>query len=168
MAIHQEVAFEAAIEADMLGAGWTKGFPADYDRELAIDAAQLLAFLEATQQHEWQRLEKIHESLVEQKIVERFATHVAGRMGGQAKAMVVTRSPLHAGVDPKAQAKLYPLLGPARGSWQSGLRARRGHGRVDTSGDDGSCSTSPTQRQSCRRARPRRVPHTRSKIAASP
>lgn len=79
MAVHQEVAFEAAIEADLIAGGWTKGFPVDYDRELALDAAQLVAFLEATQPKQWQKLEVIHGANLEQKVVERVASEIDAR-----------------------------------------------------------------------------------------
>jgi type I restriction enzyme, R subunit len=46
-----EAGLEATIVAQMTapGVGWVEGDPADYDREFAVDLAQLAAFLEATQ-----------------------------------------------------------------------------------------------------------------------
>lgn len=45
MAVQHEVAFESAIEADLLAGGWTSGFNADYDRELALDVRGTLDVL---------------------------------------------------------------------------------------------------------------------------
>ena len=44
-----EKGLESLIVADMAAAGWIAGDPKDYDREYAVDLAQLRAFLPATQ-----------------------------------------------------------------------------------------------------------------------
>lgn len=79
MAVHQEVAFEAAIEAELLGSGWRKGAAAEYDRELGLDTAQLFSFLRATQPDEWAMLEKNYGSLVEAKVAARVAAQIDSR-----------------------------------------------------------------------------------------
>ena len=44
-----EAGLEATIVRQMVAGGWTEGDPADYEREFAVDLAQLATFLEATQ-----------------------------------------------------------------------------------------------------------------------
>jgi len=76
MAVHQEIAFEAAIEADLLAAGWVKGTPADYDRGLGLDLEKLFAFLRATQPDELKLLEKHYGELTETKVASRIAAQI--------------------------------------------------------------------------------------------
>ena len=56
MAGHSEKSFEDAIEAHLLGHGWTMGVAASYDVPLGIDPAALAAFVQATQPKEWDKL----------------------------------------------------------------------------------------------------------------
>jgi type I restriction enzyme R subunit len=79
MAIHQEVAFESAIEMEMLAAGWVKGSPADYDRALGLDTVRLLEFLQTTQPNEWQLLSKTYGATAPQKVVARIAKEIDAR-----------------------------------------------------------------------------------------
>ena len=44
-----EKGLESLIVGSMTGAGWIAGDPSEYDREYAVDLAQLLAFLVETQ-----------------------------------------------------------------------------------------------------------------------
>src|SRR5438132_251960 len=58
---HKEEAFEAVIEAHLLGpAGYTKADPRNFDRERALDPTILLPFIEQTQPSAWQALVKLH------------------------------------------------------------------------------------------------------------
>ena len=83
MSQHKEIAFEAAIEAELLGivsqpsmgsavsdppaayetdghAGYIKGDPENFDRERALDPTVLLPFIQETQSDEWTYLENLH------------------------------------------------------------------------------------------------------------
>jgi type I restriction enzyme R subunit len=53
---HTESAFEATIEAHLLGHGWAQGSADSYRRDLGIDSYELLAFIHATQSENWERL----------------------------------------------------------------------------------------------------------------
>lgn len=55
-AVHQEQAFEEAVEAAMLDSGWHRGQRGSYDRSLGLDTAEMFAFIGATQAEEWERL----------------------------------------------------------------------------------------------------------------
>jgi type I restriction enzyme R subunit len=44
------------IEAHLLGHGWAKGTPSDYDASLGLDPVALAAFVQATQPKEWDKL----------------------------------------------------------------------------------------------------------------
>ena len=55
---HKEIAFEAAIEESLLThGGFSRGDPEAFDRELALDRAELFAFLRASQPKTWAKLE---------------------------------------------------------------------------------------------------------------
>ena len=51
--VHQEVAFEASIEADLLATGWEKLEPSSYGRRLGLVPDELVTFLEVSQPKEW-------------------------------------------------------------------------------------------------------------------
>ncbi|NNC12116.1 type I restriction endonuclease subunit R [Planctomonas sp. JC2975] len=76
MAVHDEAAFEAAIEADLLAAGWVKGTPPDYDRTLGLDLPKLFEFLRGTQPDEFAMLEKHYGPQVEAKVAARIANQL--------------------------------------------------------------------------------------------
>jgi|FLYL01.1.fsa_nt_gi type I restriction enzyme R subunit len=57
--IHTEEAFESHVEARLLERGYLKGSNDDYVPELALDPAQLFAFIRATQPDEWAKYEAI-------------------------------------------------------------------------------------------------------------
>jgi len=54
--VTSESAFEDSIEEHLLASGWLNGDPSGYDRGLGLDAAELVAFLEASQPDEWEQL----------------------------------------------------------------------------------------------------------------
>ncbi|GGP86827.1 type I restriction endonuclease subunit R [Saccharothrix coeruleofusca] len=76
MAVHTERAFEDAIEASLIDAGWKRGRPGDYDRELGLDVEQLAAFIEATQPKVWKQL-KVHYGDDDVEARRQFARYVA-------------------------------------------------------------------------------------------
>ncbi|WP_416638106.1 hypothetical protein [Pseudomonas sp. OHS18] len=55
-----EAAFETAIEAVLLGDGYTRINPKSFDRERAIFPDEVLAFIRATQPKVWDKLEALH------------------------------------------------------------------------------------------------------------
>ena len=79
MAVHQEVAFETAIEHDLIDAGWAKGSPANYDRALGLDTVRLVEFVTATQPDEWAKLEQIYGASVTDKVLARIAAEIDTR-----------------------------------------------------------------------------------------
>ncbi|WAL67689.1 DEAD/DEAH box helicase family protein [Amycolatopsis cynarae] len=76
MAVHTEQAFEDAIEASLIAAGWHRGQRDGYDRELGIDTDQLFTFIGATQSDVWEQLRAYYgdDSAEAQRS---FARHVA-------------------------------------------------------------------------------------------
>ncbi|MFC5262512.1 type I restriction endonuclease subunit R [Kribbella qitaiheensis] len=50
---HTEEAFEEAVEGALLAAGWHQGRADAFDRELALDASQLMPFVQVVQGDEW-------------------------------------------------------------------------------------------------------------------
>ena len=56
MSVHQEIAFEDAIERSMVASGWLRGEATHYRRDLALDTAELFAFIGATQAEQWNQL----------------------------------------------------------------------------------------------------------------
>ncbi|WP_447004075.1 type I restriction endonuclease subunit R [Saccharothrix isguenensis] len=76
MAVHTEQAFEDAIEASLIAAGWQRGRRDDYDRELSLDTEQLAAFVNATQADVWNQL-RVHYGDSVGEARRQFARHVA-------------------------------------------------------------------------------------------
>ncbi|GGV15741.1 type I restriction endonuclease subunit R [Actinomadura cremea] len=54
--VYGEKTFEDAVESALLTHGWEPGEPESYDRELALDTAELAVFIGRTQPREWDRL----------------------------------------------------------------------------------------------------------------
>lgn len=71
--ITNERAFEELIEQSLLeNGGYVKGDPAQFNRELALDAGVLFQFIQQTQEEAWDELAKIHGADVEQKFLYRL------------------------------------------------------------------------------------------------
>jgi type I restriction enzyme R subunit len=77
--IHTEGAFEGAIEAHLLANGYIHGLKNNYDRELALDTAELFGFIEDTQPEEWGNLERQHGADVQHKFLKRLTAELAAR-----------------------------------------------------------------------------------------
>ncbi|MEV6844647.1 type I restriction endonuclease [Actinoplanes sp. NPDC051411] len=60
MKVHGEGAFEAAIEQSLLDAGWRRGIPGNYDRQIGLDTSELFAYVGATQNDQWLKLVAYH------------------------------------------------------------------------------------------------------------
>ncbi|MBQ1065657.1 type I restriction endonuclease subunit R [Micromonospora sp. D75] len=58
--VHQEQSFEAAIQGALLGSGWMRVASSNYDWQVGLDAAELFAFVGATQVDEWAKLLAYH------------------------------------------------------------------------------------------------------------
>lgn len=65
-----EAAFETAIEAVLLEDGFSRVAPNDFDRERAIFPAEVLAFIKATQDRVWQKLEALHGEQTDERVLE--------------------------------------------------------------------------------------------------
>lgn len=72
MAITQEKAFEANIEAHLLGHGWTSVAPGGYDRKLGMFPGEVIAFVKESQPKAWESLVKRHggEAIAEAKFID--------------------------------------------------------------------------------------------------
>jgi len=65
-----EAAFETAIETVLLGNGYARVAPQDFDREHAIFPAEALAFIQATQAPVWGKLEALHGERTEERVLD--------------------------------------------------------------------------------------------------
>lgn len=71
--ITNEETFESAIIKSLVeNGGYIETKPENFNREVALDKAQVIAFIRDTQFKEWTKLEKIHGSQIEQKFIERL------------------------------------------------------------------------------------------------
>ena len=71
MSITRESAFEANIEAHLLGHGWHSLAPAAYDRKAGVFGEEVIAFVQASQPKQWQQLVTRHggEAMAREKFV---------------------------------------------------------------------------------------------------
>ncbi len=74
-----EYTFESAIVSELAGhLGWAEGGQSHYDRELALDKAELFTFIGATQAEDWDR---IRDSFKDANAAQReFARHLAAQI----------------------------------------------------------------------------------------
>ena len=71
MAKTKEKHFEDAIEHHLVtSGGWTKGNPDDFDRQTALVAKDLFAFIESTQPELWAELRKHHQAGLEAAVID--------------------------------------------------------------------------------------------------
>jgi type I restriction enzyme R subunit len=113
--ITSEFAFEEHIEAVLLKQhGFFSAKQEDYDKALCLRPETVISFIRATQTKKWadyceligdkaksllKQFVSRHERTISKKvaiIVEHFQTWVSDKLGGKAKAMIVTSSRLHA------------------------------------------------------------------------
>ncbi|MDU2598238.1 MULTISPECIES: type I restriction endonuclease subunit R [Anaerococcus] len=71
--------FEEEIEYALLKNGYIKGNPKEYNRELAMDTAEVLKFIRETQPNEWELLSKRHGSMVEDNFLRRLDNELKRR-----------------------------------------------------------------------------------------
>lgn len=74
-----ERGLETLIVADMTANGWIAGTPDDYDREYAVDLAQLSAFLKATQEDQAEALNLGNDSPTRRKFLARLQGEITKR-----------------------------------------------------------------------------------------
>jgi len=71
--IHIEQTFEEAIEHELLTTGgYTKGNPANFDRNIALDIPTLIRFLKQSQPKQWEKLHTIHGANIETNVIKRI------------------------------------------------------------------------------------------------
>lgn len=71
-----EYVFQNDIINQMLANGWQLGKPENYNRELALYAEDLIAFIKATQDTQWQKFRTIYPQNPEQKFLEQVAARL--------------------------------------------------------------------------------------------
>ena len=77
---HKEIAFEAAIEESLLAhGGYLKGRPEAFDRELALDRAELFTFLRDSQPKTWAKLEGLLGAQTESTVLDNLLGALAAR-----------------------------------------------------------------------------------------
>ena len=77
--VHTEKTFEDVVEAGLLASGWTKGTPATFDREVALDPSHLFHFIQDTQPALWSAFEAQHGDQLEPLFLEWLAKERASR-----------------------------------------------------------------------------------------
>jgi type I restriction enzyme, R subunit len=76
----KELHFEDAIEHHLMSAGgWAKGNAADFDRQTALVAKDLFAFIEATQPETWKDLRKHHQAGLESAVLDVLGKGLSSR-----------------------------------------------------------------------------------------
>jgi type I restriction enzyme, R subunit len=70
--IHTEQTFETVIIQHLCANGWTEGTNTDFDRELAFNAKSVLAFVQATQPKEWDKLVQFYKGETESQFIKRL------------------------------------------------------------------------------------------------
>jgi len=77
--VHTELSFEEAIEAHLLASGYLKTNPDRFDKELALDTEQVLAFVRQSQPKAWARLSKQHGAAVTDRFLRRLTQELDAR-----------------------------------------------------------------------------------------
>jgi len=71
-----ELTFQDDMIRQLIGHGWLLGKPEGYNRELALYEADLLAFVQQTQDEQWQKFCKLYPNQPEQTFLKRVATQL--------------------------------------------------------------------------------------------
>lgn len=74
-----EKGLESLIVRDLISSGWLAGNPEDYNREFAVDIAQLSAFLSATQPHVFEGVDLANDTPTRRKFLARMQGEIAKR-----------------------------------------------------------------------------------------
>ncbi|WP_262015278.1 type I restriction endonuclease subunit R [Micromonospora sp. Mcm103] len=95
--VHLELSFETAIAGALLGTGWLRGVASNFDRQLALDTAELFAFVGATQPDDWAKLLAYHGN--DPDVAQRhFAQHLARQIDERGPLDVLRRGVKDKGV----------------------------------------------------------------------
>lgn len=79
MGVHREKPFEDFIAGYLMDHGWIAGDPKLWNRQLALDTANLFAFIEASQPKKWQRLTGVHGDNVKERFLGRLTKELDAR-----------------------------------------------------------------------------------------
>src|SRR5258708_23618984 len=79
MAVHKEKAFEDLIAETLVHNGWVTGDPTRWNRQLALDTDNLLAFLAESQPKKWQRLVASHGDNIQERFLSRLTRELDAR-----------------------------------------------------------------------------------------
>ena len=71
-----ELTFQNNMIRQLLANGWLLGKPENYNRELALYSEDLIGFVKATQDQQWQKFCGLYPKNAEQKLVERVASQL--------------------------------------------------------------------------------------------
>ncbi|MCC6702934.1 MAG: type I restriction endonuclease subunit R, partial [Fluviicola sp.] len=78
--IHTELTFEEAIELSLLEqGGYTKGLSSDFNADLGLFPAYIMKFLQESQPSAWSKIENIHKSDVQTKVLQRLVKEIDSR-----------------------------------------------------------------------------------------
>ena len=70
MSVTNEKAFEESIEQSLIDhGGYVKGYPNNFNRDIALDSTVLFQFIKDTQKKTWDSLVTIHGAEVEKKFL---------------------------------------------------------------------------------------------------
>ncbi len=78
-AVHLEGTFEAFIANQLAHRGWVQGDPSEWNREVALDTAQLFGFLQDSQPKEWAKLAGVHGEKLEERFLTRLTKELDAR-----------------------------------------------------------------------------------------
>jgi type I restriction enzyme R subunit len=75
--IHTEQTFEEAIEVSLVeSGGYVKGYSKDFDANLGLFPSYIFSFLEQSQPKEWSKIQGIHKTDVNQKVLQRLLKEI--------------------------------------------------------------------------------------------
>src|SRR6266581_1020100 len=74
-----EKQFESEIEAALLGQGYEKGRPEDYDPALVLLQKTVVRFVQATQPKEWAKLKEQYKDEAQERFLARLSSEIARR-----------------------------------------------------------------------------------------
>jgi type I restriction enzyme R subunit len=78
-AVHLEGTFEGFIAGELTQRGWTHGDPKDWNREVALDTAQLFGFVADSQPKQWAKLAGIHGDKLHERFLARLIKELDSR-----------------------------------------------------------------------------------------
>lgn len=70
---YREINFEEHIEAHLLGSGYRKRLPEEYDKSLCLIPEEVIQYIQSTQPEAFQQLEKQYGADTPRKLLERIS-----------------------------------------------------------------------------------------------